>query len=176
MQIKLETQIKNHIINFYPAETIKIAGVFCVAASEDEPGTDLSKNISELAGVERLLITSDLISVRHSPDADIEEIKMLVMSEIDDYFSAPYVVPDNLSATTEIQCAEALADALIRPTLNRDNGDITIHCIKDGVMELSFTGHCAGCPYAENTLRNVVMRTFLRYMPQIKEIKQMEAK
>jgi Fe-S cluster biogenesis protein NfuA len=73
-------------------------------------------------------------------------------------------------------CAEALADALIRPTLNRDNGDIVIHGIKDGVMELSFTGHCAGCPYAANTLQNVIMRTFLRYMPQIKEIRQTEAK
>ena len=174
MQIKLETLERNHIINFYPAAAIKIEGLLCIDGSSE--ATDLSGNIATLAGVERVLIAPDFISIRHNAAAAVEELKMLAMAEIDDYFAAPYALSGNLSAQTETKCAEALADALIRPTLNRDNGDIVIHGIKDGIMELSFTGHCAGCPYAANTLQNVIMRTFLRYMPQIKEIKQREAK
>lgn len=176
MQIKLETQIKNNIINFYPAAAIKIDGLRCIDGSSAAAATDLDGNLAALDGVERVLIAPDFISISHAAAAAVEELKMLVMSEIDDYFAAPYALAGNLSAQTEVQCAEALADALIRPTLNRDNGDIVIHGIKDGVMELSFTGHCAGCPYAANTLQNVIMRTFLRYMPQIKEIRQTEAK
>lgn len=174
MQIKLETLEKNHIINFYPAEAIKIEGLRCIGGVPEVADADLSGNIAALDGVERVLIAPDFISIRHNAAAAVEELKMLAMAEIDDYFAAPYALPGNLSAQTEAQCAEALADALIRPTLNRDNGDIVIHGIKDGIMELSFTGHCAGCPYATNTLQNVIMRTFLRYMPQIKEIKQRE--
>lgn len=176
MQIKLETLEKTHIINFYPAEAIMIDGVLCVSGSVDTVTTDLCKNLLTLAGVERVLITPDLVSIRYNGQAAVEELKMLVMSEIDDYFAVPYSLSGNLSAQTVKECAEALADALIRPTLNRDNGDIIIQQINDGIMELSFTGHCAGCPYAANTLQNVIMRTFLRYMPQIKEIKQKEMK
>jgi Fe-S cluster biogenesis protein NfuA len=87
-------------------------------------------------------------------------------------------MPYSLSAPasfSEKECAEALADALIRPILGKDNGGICIHNINNRVMELSFTGHCSGCPYAQNTLQNVVSKTFLRYLPQIKEIKLREA-
>ncbi len=176
MQIKLETLEKTRIINFYPAEKVKIEGLLCLNNSADILNTSLSSNLMELEGAERLLISPDFISIRHSAAVAVEDLKMLAMAEIDDYFAAPYALAGNLSVQTETECAEALADALIRPTLNRDNGDIVIHHIKDGIMELSFTGHCAGCPYAANTLQNVIMRTFLRYMPQIKEIKQKEIK
>lgn len=174
MQIKQEILEKNSIINFYPATAFVTDDLLYVAAKNTAAHSELCRNILALPGVERLLITPELISVRYG-QADVEELRVLIMAEIDDYFAEPYRLADGPSAVTEKESAEALADALIRPTLNRDNGDIIIHQINNGAVELSFTGHCAGCPYAANTLQNVIMRTFLRYMPQIREVKLREA-
>ena len=136
---------------------------------------DFYQNILAIDGIDRLLVTPEMISVKHN-STNIETLKMLLMAEIDDYFAEPHLLASPQKMYDDKACAEALADALIRPTLNKDNGGICIHNIKDGIMELSFTGHCAGCPYAQNTLQNVVAKTFIRFLPQIKEIKLREVK
>ena len=171
MQIKLENQ-GNNIINFYPAQALMTEDSIYVFDKKTTVNNELCRNILALDGVERLLLTPEMISVKYNGE-DIDTLQMLIMAEIDDYFAAPY----SLSSTSKPdakECAEALADALIRPILGKDGGGICIHDINNGVMDISFTGHCSGCPYAQNTLQNVVSKTFLCYLPQIREIKLRE--
>ncbi len=173
MQIKVEEL--SDIINFYPQQTIDVDSRILVANKDTIPSAALCRNILELDAAMRILLTSDLISVKHSA-TDIETFKMLIMAEIDDYFTIPYCISGSADNLPLKDYAEALADAIIRPTLKRDKGDIIIHNIDNGTMEMSFAGHCAGCPYAQNTLHNVVAKTFMRYLPQITEIKLREKK
>lgn len=175
MRIKVEKPQKANIINFYPEQIKLTDGDVYVANKGVLPCNDLYRNILEIAGVRRLLVAPEFISVKYEC-ADIEELKMLIMAELDDYkeTAAPLLQEPTVLPLREY--AEALADALVRPTLNRDNGDIIIHGIVDDTIELSFTGHCAGCPYAQNTLQNVIMRTFMRYIPQIKTARLTENK
>ena len=169
MQIKIEELTTQRIINFYPAENIKMADKLIVTDRKRGSNNALLQNITEIDGVERCLAAEDILSVKYGGE-DTADIKALILAELDDFMTANTALQSEKNLSTA-EYAEALADALIRPTLNRDNGDIMIHAVTADTIELSFTGHCAGCPYAQNTLQNVVARTFTRYMPQIKEIK-----
>jgi Fe-S cluster biogenesis protein NfuA len=42
---------------------------------------------------------------------------------------------------------------------------------EDSVLNLKFIGHCAGCPFAQNTFNNVVSKELKRLVPDIKEIR-----
>ena len=103
-------------------------------------------------------------------ESDItDDVRALTLAEIDDYLTQG-AEEKFVSNVTDSEKVEALADALIRPTLNRDNGDINIISLQNGILTLEFSGHCAGCPYAQNTLQNVIVKTIRRYMPQITEV------
>lgn len=169
MQIKIEELPEAKIINFYPVQNIAMTETLAAANKNSAAENTLLRNITEIEEIERCMVAPDIVSVKHRAE-NTEDVKALVLAEIDDFLSEG----NQLSAEKKLsdkEYAEAVADALIRPTLNRDNGDIEIHSAENGVVELSFTGHCAGCPYAQNTLQNVVTRTFLKYMPHLWEVK-----
>ena len=84
----------------------------------------------------------------------------------------PAIGESNLALPQQI---EALADSFIRPTLMRDNGNIRLITAENTVLQIQFTGHCAGCPYAQNTLNNVIAAALKKYLPQILTVQMVEA-
>jgi len=60
----------------------------------------------------------------------------------------------------------------IRPVLRSDGGDIKLVDVKDGVVKVKLNGSCAGCPFAQMTLKNFVEK-FLK--ENVKSIKSVEA-
>ena len=168
MLIKIENLAPKKIINLHLPRSILPENNALVVLPENKDNEFL-KNILSINGVERILLTDNLLSCKYQADS-AEDLTALLMAEIDDYFAAGQSVLQVKNTADDKTMAEALADALIRPTLNRDNGDIIINDIYQNEIKLSFTGHCAGCPYAHNTLKNVIEHVFLRYMPYIKKI------
>jgi len=169
MQIKIEKIESQNVLNFYLPQILLPTGKLVVQNKATEANS-LADRILNIAGITRCMIAAEVVSVQFNPE-NYEEVKALVMAEIDDFITDE----ESLFLSSQMQLslleqAEAVADAFIRPTLNRDNGDIVLHAISNNVLELSFTGHCAGCPYAQNTLQNIIIRTFQRYMPQIREV------
>lgn len=169
MQIKFENFEQKQIMNFYPMQNIAPAGTLFVQ-NRPYPQDTLPNRIIGIDGVKRCMIAPEVVSVQYEA-TQFENIKALVLAEIDDFLSEKQDFAPNYDNASAKEQAESVADAFIRPTLNRDGGDIEIYSIIDGVLELSFTGHCADCPYAQNTLQNVIMRTFQKYMPQIREVR-----
>jgi Fe-S cluster biogenesis protein NfuA len=49
-----------------------------------------------------------------------------------------------------------LLNARIRPTIQKDNGDIQFRDFDDGVVYVEMLGRCVGCPYASRTLKDGV--------------------
>ena len=170
MLIKIEDLTPKHIINFYPPRKLcrtnqaKLFG----ADSVDKP--QIVQNIFDISGVERCLVSDTLLSIFYKESAAKDDLCALVLAELDDYFSACGEMLQVAASQADLPFMEALADSFIRPTLNRDKGDIKIVAYEDGVLQLQFTGHCAGCPYAQNTLNNVIAGCFKRYIPQLKDI------
>ncbi len=170
MLIKIEDLTPKHIINFYPPQKLCRANQakLFLASSNDKP--QIVQNIFSIDGVERCLISDALLSISYKESASIDDLCALVLAELDDYLSANLQEQDFTGAAADVDFIEALADAFIRPTLNRDKGDIAILSYQNNSLLLQFTGHCAGCPYAQNTLNNVIAGCFKQYIPQLKEI------
>lgn len=173
MLIKIEESEAKNIINFYLPKSIIKAGNTLLFSSSDDTTNEFVNEIFEIKGITRVLVTEKMVSIKHDSSAAREDIKALVLANIDDYLQNNGLLECNDNTNNLAKC-EAVADALIRPTLNRDNGDIIINYISEGIVEVQFTGHCAGCPYAHNTLQNVIIRTFRQNLPQIKEVKLKE--
>lgn len=174
MLIKTEDLAPKNIINFYLPTDITESGNSLLFFSAPETGNSLLAEIFDTTDIVRCFVSENLLSVSYLENSDKEDIKALVLACIDDYIQENNHLPNIDDKADLLAKSEALADALIRPTLNRDKGDIAILSFADDVLELRFTGHCAGCPYAQNTMQNVIVRTFKRYLPQIKEIKLKE--
>ena len=167
MHIKIEDLTPKKIINFYLPNAViadNETAVLCNPAN----GDGFLQNILHIDGVTRLLLAGNILSVQYESDI-ADDVRALTLAEIDDYLTQG-AEEKFVSNVTDTEKVEALADALIRPTLNRDNGDINIISLQNGILTLEFSGHCAGCPYAQNTLQNVIVKTIRRYMPQITEV------
>jgi Fe-S cluster biogenesis protein NfuA len=169
MFVKIDDLEPKQIINFYLPQELKLSDVSLVLKNPAQAASSLLVGVLSVTGVTKILLTDKLLSVHYKAE-NKDDVRMSVLAELDDYFSDTLTDIKEKSNVSELEKAEALADAFIRPTLNRDKGDIEILSLSDGVLTIKFTGHCAGCPYAQNTLQNVIAKTMLYYMPQIQKI------
>ena len=59
----------------------------------------------------------------------------------------------------------------IRPQLQMDGGDCEIVDITDdGIVKLRLLGHCAGCPYSQQTVKMGIERALKQFVPEVKEV------
>lgn len=171
MHIKIEDLASKKIMNFYLPDEVTAEGETAVLCG-NITGEGFLQNILQTDGVRRVLLAGNVLSLQY--DGGItDDIRALTLAEIDDFLTQN-TAEKFVSNVEDIEKVEALADALIRPTLNRDKGDINILSLQNGILTLEFSGHCAGCPYAQNTLQNVIMKTIRHHMPQIKEVRLRE--
>ena len=60
--------------------------------------------------------------------------------------------------------------AKIRPALQADGGDVELVGVDDGVVKVSLTGACAGCPMSTMTLKVGIERILKEEIPEVKEV------
>lgn len=68
---------------------------------------------------------------------------------------------------------QKIKDALaqIRPILQRDGGDLEfVELTEDNVVRVRLQGHCAGCPGATMTIKEIVERVLKESYPEIKGV------
>lgn len=174
MQIKIEEIAAKNLINFYPSQPLAEENTAVYSDKKTSVNIDFLQNVISLPHVEYCLLTDTLVAVKYDSPQAKEDVKALVLAEIDDFCAEKKSLISQASDTSDVKLVEALADSLIRPTLNRDNGDMRILCYQDNILEVEFTGHCAGCPYARNTLNNVIVRTLKKYLPSLSDVKLKE--
>ena len=59
----------------------------------------------------------------------------------------------------------------IRPALVADGGNVELVNVNDeGVVEVTLTGACAGCPMSSMTLKNGIEQILRREIPEIKAV------
>ena len=71
---------------------------------------------------------------------------------------------------SNIKQAVETALGKIRPLLQRDGGDIELVEVTDGVVKVSLTGACKGCPMSQMTLKQGVEKMLLKEVPGLKEV------
>lgn len=59
----------------------------------------------------------------------------------------------------------------IRPQLQMDGGDVELLSIEDdGTVKVRLLGHCAGCPYSQQTVKLGIERALKQFIPEVKEV------
>ncbi len=59
----------------------------------------------------------------------------------------------------------------IRPQLQMDGGDVELLSVEDdGTVKVKLLGHCAGCPYSQQTVKLGIERALKQFVPEVKEV------
>jgi Fe-S cluster biogenesis protein NfuA len=58
----------------------------------------------------------------------------------------------------------------IRPSLQRDGGDVELVEAKDGIVKVKLTGACGGCPMAAMTLKMGIERVLKSQIPEVTQV------
>lgn len=78
-----------------------------------------------------------------------------------------------MKMTENMKIPQGLHEALelVRPVLRKDGGDIElVEWTPEGRARVRLTGRCQGCPKAGRTLKNIVERTLLKLVPEVRGV------
>ena len=163
-------------LKFLPGKKVSNSGPYEITKKEDIQN-DLIRNILSVNGVEGIFLGEDFISVNKNDEIKWDEIKHIVISFINDFYSdgKEYVIDENIEEP-EVNLDEIeqrivkILDQKIRPAVARDGGDIKFKEFKDGVVKVQLQGSCSGCPSSTLTLKQGVQNLLCHYLPEVKEV------
>ena len=164
-------------LKFLPGKIVSNNGSFEIT-KKDKTNNELIKNLLSINGVEGIFLGNDFISINKLEDTSWDEIKHIVISLINDFYSngKEFVIEENLSEKIEdLKEIEKrivkILDQKIRPAVAKDGGDIKFKEFKDGVVKVQLQGSCSGCPSSLMTLKQGVQNLLCHYIPEVKEVK-----
>ena len=176
MFVQTEVTPNPNSLKFLPGKKVSGSGPYEIT-SKDQVNNELVKNILSLSGVESVFLGQDFISVNKSDQIKWEEVKHIVISLINDFYSdgKEFVIDENIkeeeSDLDEIeQKIVKILDQKIRPAVARDGGDIKFKEYKNGVVKVQLQGSCSGCPSSTMTLKQGVQNLLCHYLPEVKEV------
>ena len=176
MFIQTETTPNPNSLKFLPGKTVSNGGSFEIN-KKDDVKNELIRNLMSVNGVEGIFLSKDFISINKYDDISWDEIKHIVISLINDFYSSgkefvidksPFESDQNLGEI-EKKIVQIL-DQKIRPAVAKDGGDIKFKEFKDGVVMVQLQGSCSGCPSSTMTLKQGVQNLLCHYLPEVKEV------
>ena len=176
MFVQTETTPNPNSLKFLPGKKVSNGGSFEIT-KKDDVKNELIRNLMSINGVEGIFLSSDFISINKYDDVSWDEIKHIVISLINDFYSSgkefvidksPFEVDENLGEI-EKKIVQIL-DQKIRPAVAKDGGDIKFKEFKDGVVMVQLQGSCSGCPSSTMTLKQGVQNLLCHYLPEVKEV------
>ena len=174
----IQTQItpNPNSLKFLPEKKVSNSGPYEIL-KKDGIKNDLVRNILSINGVESIFLGEDFISVNKNDTIDWEDIKHIVISLINDFYSSgkQFVIDESLeeehSNLEEIEKKIVkILDQKIRPAVAKDGGDIKFKEFKDGIVKVQLQGSCSGCPSSTMTLKQGVQNLLCHYLPEVKEV------
>ena len=176
MFIQTEITPNPNSLKFLPGKVVSNSGSFEIT-KKDETKNELIRNILSVNGVEGIFLGTNFLSVNKYDNIDWEEIKHIIISLINDYYSTgkEYVVNKDLNEVNE-NLSEIekkivkILDQKIRPAVAKDGGDIKFKEFKDGIVKVQLQGSCSGCPSSTMTLKQGVQNLLKHYLPEVKEV------
>ena len=176
MIVQTEVTPNPNSLKFLPGKKVSNSGPYEIT-SKDQINNELVKNILSLKGVEGVFLGQDFISVNKSDQTKWDEIKHIVISFINDFYTdgKEFVIDENIKPEQidldEIeQKIVKILNQKIRPAVAKDGGDIKFKEYKDGVVKVQLQGSCSGCPSSTMTLKQGVQNLLCHYLPEVKEV------
>ena len=176
MFVQTEVTPNPNSLKFLPEKKVSNSGPYEIT-NKDQVNNELVKNILSIKGVEGVFLGQDFISVNKIEQAKWDEIKHIVISLINDFYSSgkEFVIDENTKQEeTNLDEIEQkivkILDQKIRPAVARDGGDIKFKEFKDGIVKVQLQGSCSGCPSSTMTLKQGVQNLLCHYLPEVKEV------
>ena len=176
MIVQTEITPNPNSLKFVPGKKVSLIGPIEITES-DKTSNELVRNILTLKGVKSIFLSDDFISVNKEDGFIWEDLKHIIISFINEYFSKGHNCVINNSeekndldtSTVEGQIIKIL-ETKIRPAVARDGGDIKFKEFKDGIVRVELQGACSGCPSAAMTLKQGVQNLLCHYIPEVKGV------
>ena len=176
MFVQTEVTPNPNSLKFLPGKKVSNSGPYEIS-NKDEINNELVRNILSVKGVEGMFLGKDFISVNKSDQSKWDEIKHIVISLINEFYSdgKEFVIDENIKQEVvdlnEIeQKIVKILDQKIRPAVAKDGGDIKFKEFRDGVVKVQLQGSCSGCPSSTMTLKQGVQNLLCHYLPEVKEV------
>ena len=176
MFIQTEVTPNPNSLKFLPGKKVSNSGPYEIINKDDTQNV-LVRNILSINGVEGIFLGEDFISVNKTDITKWDDVKHIVISFINDFYSEgkEFVIDESLAEqNTNLDEIEQrivkILDQKIRPAVAKDGGDIKFKEFKDGVVKVQLQGSCSGCPSSTMTLKQGVQNLLCHYLPEVKEV------
>ena len=164
-------------LKFIPGKLVSNNGSFEIN-NKDEVNNDLIRNILSINGVTGIFLGEDFLSVNKKENTSWEDIKHIVISLINEFYSdgKEFILDKKLDDEKQADFDEIekqiikILDTKIKPAVARDGGDIKFKEFKNGVVTVQLQGSCSGCPSSTMTLKQGVQNLLCHYIPEVKEV------
>ena len=179
MFIQTENTPNPNSLKFVPGKKVSEIGPVEILDIKDT-NNELVKNILSIKGVRGLFLYEDFLSVNKSGDIDWSDLKHIVISYINDFYSNgnECVINKDSDRSSDLNLSEIekkivnILETKIRPAVEKDGGDIKFKSFKEGVVKVELQGSCSGCPSSLITLKQGVQNLLKHY---VKEVNSVEA-
>jgi len=176
MFVQTESTPNPNSLKFLPGKKVSNSGPYEIT-NKDDIQNELIRNILSINGIEGIFLGEDFISVNKRDDINWEEIKHIVISLINDFYSdgREFVIDENVN-DDDLDLSEIekkivkILEEKIRPAVARDGGDIKFKEFTDGIVKVQLQGSCSGCPSSTMTLKQGVQNLLCHYIPEVKAV------
>ena len=164
-------------LKFIPGKIVSNNGSFEII-NKDEVNNDLIRNILSINGVTGIFLGEDFLSVNKKENTNWEDVKHIVISLINEFYSdgKKFIIDKKLDNEKQANFGEIeekiikILDTKIKPAVARDGGDIKFKEFKNGVVTVQLQGSCSGCPSSTMTLKQGVQNLLCHYIREVKEV------
>ena len=176
MFVQTEITPNPNSLKFLPGKVVSNGGSFEIT-KKDDVKNELIRNLMSINGIEGIFLSRDFISINKYDETSWDEIKHIVISLINDFYSSgkEFVIDkspfeeDKDLGDIEKKIVKILEDK-IRPAVAKDGGDIKFKEFKEGIVTVQLQGSCSGCPSSTMTLKQGVQNLLCHYIPEVKEV------
>jgi Fe-S cluster biogenesis protein NfuA len=176
MFVQTEATPNPNSLKFLPGKNVSNSGSFEVTKKEDTD-SELVRNLLSINGVTGVFLGADFLSINKKEDIVWEDIKHIVISLINDFYSTGkefVIANESFEKKEELSEIEkkiiSILETKIRPAVAKDGGDIKFKEFKDGIVKVELQGSCSGCPSSTMTLKQGVQNLLCHYLPEVKEV------
>jgi Fe-S cluster biogenesis protein NfuA len=177
MFVQIEITPNPNSLKFIPGKVVSNNGSFEIT-KKDQVNNELVRNLLSINGVTGIFLGVDFLSVNKEEKIEWEDIKHIVISLINDFYSngKEFVFDKEIDKEKKSNFADiekkiiSILDSKIRPAVAKDGGDIKFKEFKDGIVKVQLQGSCSGCPSSTMTLKQGVQNLLCHYIPEVKEV------
>ena len=176
MFVQTEVTPNPNSLKFLPGKPVSNGGSFEIT-KKDDVKNELIRNLMSVNGVEGIFLSKDFISINKYDEVSWDEIKHIVISLINDFYSSgKEFVIDKSPFEDDVNLGEIekkivkILDQKIRPAVAKDGGDIKFKEFRNGIVMVQLQGSCSGCPSSTMTLKQGVQNLLCHYIPEVKEV------